>query len=74
MCCARTGVEAVLNDPKVSISKEEIAYGRTKVFVRTPKTVCYFFLFFLPGREGENTKASSIDYGRHFFTYPGNIQ
>ncbi|XP_077339685.1 unconventional myosin-Ia isoform X1 [Lithobates pipiens] len=36
---ARVGVEALLNDPKVSIQKEEIAYGRTKVFVRTPKTL-----------------------------------
>ncbi|CAI9560074.1 unnamed protein product [Staurois parvus] len=36
---ARVGVEALLNDPKVSIPKEEIKYGRTKVFIRTPKTL-----------------------------------
>ncbi|XP_068123584.1 unconventional myosin-Ia isoform X2 [Hyperolius riggenbachi] len=36
---ARAGVELMLNDPLVNIAKEEIAYGRTKIFVRTPKTL-----------------------------------
>nr|DBA32865.1 TPA: hypothetical protein GDO54_000620 [Pyxicephalus adspersus] len=36
---ARAGVEALLNDPKVNIPKEELAYGRTKLFIRTPKTL-----------------------------------
>ncbi|KAG8585671.1 hypothetical protein GDO81_005104 [Engystomops pustulosus] len=33
------GVEVMLNDPEVNISSEEVAYGRTKLFIRTPSTL-----------------------------------
>ncbi|KAM3935064.1 unconventional myosin-Ia isoform 2-T2 [Leptodactylus fuscus] len=35
----RDGVETMLNDPEVNITSEEIAYGRTKIFIRTPSTL-----------------------------------
>ncbi|XP_018424115.1 PREDICTED: unconventional myosin-Ia [Nanorana parkeri] len=35
----RAGTEALLNDPNVNISKEELAYGRTKIFIRTPESL-----------------------------------
>ncbi|XP_056418485.1 unconventional myosin-Ia isoform X2 [Hyla sarda] len=36
---ARTGVESMLKDPEVNITSEELAYGRTKLFIRTPSTL-----------------------------------
>ncbi|XP_066440553.1 unconventional myosin-Ia [Eleutherodactylus coqui] len=35
----RDGVRAMLSDPEVSIASEELAYGRTKLFIRTPSTL-----------------------------------
>ncbi|XP_075055512.1 unconventional myosin-Ia isoform X2 [Mixophyes fleayi] len=35
----RAGAEAMLKDPQVNIPSEEIAYGRTKIFIRTPSTL-----------------------------------
>ncbi|XP_075706286.1 unconventional myosin-Ia [Rhinoderma darwinii] len=35
----RDGVETMLKDPEVSIAPEELAYGRTKLFIRTPSTL-----------------------------------
>ncbi|XP_077153818.1 unconventional myosin-Ia isoform X1 [Ranitomeya variabilis] len=35
----RDGVKAMLTDPQVNISANEIAYGRTKLFIRTPSTL-----------------------------------
>ncbi|KAM9321482.1 unconventional myosin-Ia [Gastrophryne carolinensis] len=31
--------ETLLSDPEVNIPPEELAYGRTKIFIRTPKTL-----------------------------------
>ncbi|XP_044141250.1 unconventional myosin-Ia [Bufo gargarizans] len=35
----RDGVEAMLKDPQVNIASDEIAYGRTKIFIRTPSAL-----------------------------------
>ncbi|XP_073519453.1 unconventional myosin-Ia isoform X2 [Phyllobates terribilis] len=35
----RDGVKAMLTDPQVNISSDEVAYGRTKLFIRTPSTL-----------------------------------
>lgn len=37
ICPCREGVEKVLES--VSVSSEELAYGKTKIFIRSPKTV-----------------------------------
>ncbi|KAM5180900.1 unconventional myosin-Ia [Mantella aurantiaca] len=36
---ARVGAEALLSDPQVSISNDMVAYGRTKIFIKTPETL-----------------------------------
>ncbi|XP_069826499.1 unconventional myosin-Ia isoform X2 [Dendropsophus ebraccatus] len=36
---ARSGVESMLKDPEVNIASEELAFGRTKLFIRTPSTL-----------------------------------
>lgn len=37
VCPCREGVEKVLES--VAVSSEELAYGKTKIFIRSPKTV-----------------------------------
>lgn len=37
ICPCREGVEKVLGS--LTLSSEELAYGRTKIFIRSPKTV-----------------------------------
>ncbi|XP_063808512.1 unconventional myosin-Ia isoform X2 [Pseudophryne corroboree] len=36
---AQAGVETLLSDPQVNIPADELAYGRTKLFIRTPSTL-----------------------------------
>ena len=42
----KDGVREILNHLKLTKDKEEFAYGRTKIFIRNPRTVCTQWLCF----------------------------
>lgn len=49
-CSCREGVEKVLGE--LSVSSEEMAFGKTKIFIRSPKTVSWRVHLCLVGLEG----------------------
>lgn len=49
-CSCREGVEKFLGE--LSLSSEELAFGKTKIFIRSPKTVSWRVPLCLVGLEG----------------------
>lgn len=50
ICSCREGVEKIFES--LSTSSEEVAFGKTKVFIRSPKTVSWRIHLCLVGVEG----------------------
>lgn len=50
ICSCREGVEKLFEE--LSTSSEEVAFGKTKIFIRSPKTVSWRAHLCLVGMEG----------------------
>lgn len=56
ICSCREGVEKVLGE--LSLSSEELAFGKTKIFIRSPKTVSWRVHLCLVGVGGRRVGGS----------------